>query len=108
MLVSQVYYYHYSAIAPGIPEAIGRAFDKISAERINSGTQGMMFAGNIIYNDGFSGTPQQVWPFCYVTRFVIQTKQVVISPCDPTVYLPELRSIDGYPNNEDDDGRNPK
>lgn len=56
-----------------------------------------IIVGEVIYNDGFPHTKEQIWPFCHVI-----TSQPTFDgndfPCDPSVELPIAISEDGYPN----------
>jgi hypothetical protein len=91
------------AIIPGIPQEVGTIFDQMSVDKLNSGMQQIIVAGYVSYNDGFDSSPQRRWPFCFRTLYVLKIKQLIMTPCDPNVFIPKLELIDGYPNNEEKD-----
>jgi hypothetical protein len=68
--------------------------------KFNIGLQVIIVAGTISYNDGFRGTPQQIWKYCYRTVYQTVMKKNVIITCDPDVMIPVLEKADGYPSNE--------
>jgi len=73
---------------------------KMNADRLKSGLQLIIIAGFVSYTDGFNDTPKKSWPFCVQTSFHTIFNEVYMTNCDPSEYLPKLETVDGYPNNE--------
>jgi hypothetical protein len=74
---------------------------KRNDEEIKTGHQKVVVAGNISYNDGFPGTPNQELSFCFWTYYDSITKQNTIDPCDPNEWISKLKTNEGYPNNRE-------
>jgi len=63
----------------------------------------ILIAGQVSYNDGFDGSTQHRWLYCFRSLYVLRIKQLIMTPCDPDVFIPKLELLDGYPNNEEKD-----
>ena len=72
----------------------------LEEDRVNAGTQMVVVAGSLTYNDGFVGSSQQKWKFCFRNWYQTVMKRAYLSPCNPEQILPYLEKADGYPNNE--------
>lgn len=90
----------WDSILPGNHNSIGVPIPQMDQSKLNIGLQVVIVAGSISYNDGFEGTPQQIWRYCYQTVYQTVMKKSVIITCDPNVMIPALEKADGYPQNE--------
>lgn len=97
----QVFY----TVTSGVPYNIEIATPKMDADKLNSGLQLIIIAGFISYNDGFMDGQQ--WPFCIHTIYHTIFKELALTSCDASDYLPKLELVDGYPNNEQKDKYDP-
>jgi len=62
--------------------------------------QAIFIAGRIKYEDGFPDDPLQKWSFCFQSVYHLTLKQLFWVSCDPSLILPQMEKLDGYPNNE--------
>lgn len=90
----------WDSIVPGSHQSLEVPLSLLNADKVNGGLQFVIVAGTLSYNDGFTGTPQQTWRFCFRNLYQTTMKQSFITYCDPNEFLPKLEAIDGYPNNE--------
>jgi hypothetical protein len=91
---------HFDAIQPGTPFTLTVPLRGMNTHLLESGHQQILIVGYVTYNDGFSGTPDQQWNFCFLSVYSLPMKQVVMHPCDFGSFLPVAIKADGYPNNE--------
>jgi cytoskeletal protein RodZ len=84
----------YNVTVP-IPEA--------SESGLTSGTQAVVIAGYVTYNDGFREDGNETNPFCARTVFHVIAKQLFLTPCNGKDVIPKMEKVDGYPNNEQHD-----
>lgn len=93
----------FQAIPPGPGFSIVIPVTKMNSDKLKIGLQLIIVAGFVSYNDGFTDTRQVTRPFCVHTQLSLKTKELALSPCDPSDYLPKLESVDGYPKNQQSD-----
>jgi hypothetical protein len=75
------------------------ALPAVAEERVNNGTQGLVVAGNISYNDGFDSTPKRDLPFCFHTLFDSKANELQLIVCDPEKAIAKLKKMENYPQN---------
>ena len=85
---------HFASIANGLPLAILAPIRDFSEDKLKNGLQGIKVVGIATYDDGFHNTPKQHSLFCEHTVYRMIEKQTLIEPCDPSVELPQLESLD--------------
>jgi hypothetical protein len=90
----------WDSILPGNHQSLIIPIPLLEEDRVNVGTQMVVVAGSLTYNDGFIGSPQQKWKFCFRNWYQTVMKKPYLSPCNPDEILPYLEKADGYPNNE--------
>lgn len=95
-----------TSIAPGSSvtgrnnPAITVPTPKASRPSLEKSEQTIMIAGSVSYNDGFPDDPAETIRFCSQTTYNSASKALAWFPCDPTLIIPKLESIDGYPNSQ--------
>jgi hypothetical protein len=94
---------HWSSVAQGNHDSVIVPFPVLDEKQYNSGLEGVVIAGDITYNNGFAGTPQQTSKFCFRSLYHLVLKKPLLAQCDPEDIIPRLEKIDGYPNNEHHD-----
>jgi len=62
--------------------------------------QAILIAGTVTYEDGFADDGPQQWAFCFQSVYHLTLKKIFWVACDPTIVLPQMEKLDGYPNNE--------
>jgi hypothetical protein len=72
----------------------------LNAENLNNSHQQIVVVGILTYNDGFTDDAEELWPFCYGSAMLPQSKTLQWIVCDSSLYLPEAIEADHYPNNE--------
>lgn len=92
---------HYPSVPIGSPFQLNHVFKKMDETTFNAGRQHIIIVGSAFYNDGFPDVPIQRSAFCMDAIFNTAMKRILMTPCDPDVYLPAAEIADGYPNNED-------
>jgi hypothetical protein len=90
----------WSSIVPGSHQSLGVPVPLLEEAKVNSGLQSIIVAGTITYNDGFAGTQDQVWRFCFRNVFQTTMKKSYLIECNTDDFLPGLEKADRYPNNE--------
>lgn len=60
--------------------------------------QAIFIAGRIGYRDGFPDDPAQEWNFCFQSVYHLVLKKLFWVACDPSVILPQMEKIDGFPD----------
>ena len=73
---------------------------RINQDQINKGLQQIVIVGTVSYGDGFIGTSEQRWRFCQAGALYPRTKDFQWRPCDWSLYMPELISVDHWPKDE--------
>jgi hypothetical protein len=72
----------------------------LNVDYLNTGREQIIIVGVITYSDGFPDDADQQWPFCYGNAMLSQSKTMIWTVCDSSLYLPEAIKEDHYPNNE--------
>jgi hypothetical protein len=83
-----------ASIAVGSPITLTIPAPKVSTDRLNKGTQTIILAGTVNYNDGFPNTPMQTFPVCERTVFHSVSKQFYWVPCQETDIIKKLDTLD--------------
>ncbi len=90
------------AVPPGIaPFRYSTTIPSAVSVQLQSGLQSVFIAGVVSYNDGFEGTKERYWQFCFNTSLRGTPKELVWVSCDAATILPKMIEQDGYPKNED-------
>ncbi len=66
--------------------------------RIESRQQKIFIVGQVIYNDGFPDTDNQITPFCFSTDVRVIPSSVIWAPCDWKTELAISKRLDQYPS----------
>jgi hypothetical protein len=90
----------WDTVVPGSHQTLAVPVPLLEESQMNKGSQSVIVAGTIVYNDGFTGTKDQTWQFCFRNVYQVVMKKSYIIVCDPEEILPKLEKADGYPNNE--------
>ena len=77
--------------------------DSSSQAALNAGTQRIIYAGKVFYNDGFPDSPERSFDFCAVSFYLASEKAQSMKPCDASIYIPFLMEQEHYPANEQKD-----
>lgn len=72
----------------------------VSFQDLRAGSQSVVVAGEISYNDGFPNTSRQSFTYCMHTYFLYDVKTFDMVSCDPKAFLPMLKKMGGYPAHE--------
>lgn len=71
-----------------------------SKERLKLGSQAVVIAGSITYNDGFPDDTTQTFLFCWQSVRQLIVKKTFWAPCEAPRVIPTMKKLDGYPQNE--------
>jgi hypothetical protein len=86
-----------SGIPPEVPITAGSTtLFKLDPVLVRKGTQVVIVAGIISYEDGFPDDVQQRTTFCYQTVVQVVSKKGGLMSCDPEPILKELGDLDRY------------
>jgi hypothetical protein len=88
----------FTSFAPGNSTFINVFMPKLDSQQISLNRQKIVVTGTVIYNDGFSGTPEQKWQFCIGSDLRPGTDTPVLFPCNPNEQLPIAVADDKYPD----------
>lgn len=77
--------------------------DSSSEAALNAGTQRIIYAGKVSYNDGFPDSPERSFNFCAVSFYLASERAQSMKPCDASIYIPFLMKQEHYPANEQKD-----